>query len=707
MATFETDSATPSPYPASLPRYLAPRSMLCHVCVQIPLDAIFSRTSRSVFTIGDISEVRSRQYCVLCRLCKVYLESLAGNAEFQQWLALPSPCIFRLRSRTPLFYNGPPDDDADWMFTRMPLDVFLGSFASLELYKEGQWDYEKCSDRAPHFIVQDRLGAVGPSQLLTATDKGRFLSHASLQRIMRGALGCKQNHESCGGTIHPTRPSQKFIFRLIDVQDRTIRLADQHHQYVALSYRWGQSTRHEHRHLERLSMDPGVARLPENLPQTIQDVLQVTRWLGLRYVWIDAYCIQQDNPVELEEAVSNMDSVYENALLTICVFWADSDAGLHGVSLPFKDHNTQPLGENYICSSLPHRHPLDDEIIDTPWHQRGWIFQESILSRQRLCFMPSSVVLLCSKQNLNSHYYTRTGGEPAYRMAFSDIQLRGCLGKAVWDFGTYQNIVSSYTARTLSQPGDALRAIQGILNRITAQTGVGFLQGLPQADILNGLIWTRTSFPPGDTIWKTGMPECRRRFRFPSWSWLDHDGTASYDLWLTTPWRWRKTPKRYHLSFLPFTCATMVLVRQINSSAPPPRPPAHQGQLTSHPPAKSALNLHPQGFSRPKGSVPFHPSFPRRPAPITNSRIKSHRIIHRNQADQILQCFPQSMADREPSSRLDRADEHPAIFPRTNKEHRCPHRRLDPALLVTIVGERLRHWDETSGITPLEFRIIS
>lgn len=64
-----------------------------------------------------------------------------------------------------------------------------------------------------------------------------------------------------------------------------------------------------------------VRKLADVLPQMIEDVIQVVQCLGQRFLWIDAYCINQNDPAEVQETVTRMDDIYENALLTICIFW--------------------------------------------------------------------------------------------------------------------------------------------------------------------------------------------------------------------------------------------------------------------------------------------------------------------------------------------------------------------------------------------------
>jgi hypothetical protein len=502
--------------------------MLCESCAQIPFDAILSH-EKVCFTIGDASEVKSRPHCVLCRICEAYLDNIENNvgdnAEYKTWLSIPQPCIFQMRSVRRLWFLNKADQDLDWLPMRMHWDVFLGPCAFIDLWKPVQFEIPP-----PPLFIQHRLIASGPFHLPVTTYEGKFLSSAHLQRIRNSALECQEHHRSCDANGFYSSPT--FTFRLIDVLNRTVGPADHRSQYVALSYVWGSSARHNHQYLEGNSGNSTTKKLPEVIPKTLEDVLQVVRLLSLRFVWIDAYCVNQMDPRELQAAVENMDSVYENALLTICPLWADADSGLHGISRPFEGLFL-PLGANYICSSFQSRHQLDNELINTPWHSRGWIYQESLLSRQRLCFMPSSILLQCQGQSLSSHYYTRvnTASDANTSEAFSDLQLRQCLRKSEWDTRAYQSIVESYTGRTLSRPSDALNAIRGILRRISKQTGMEFVQALPQADLLNALMW---QLEISVQELQTRQFDSCRRWIFPSWSWMEYGKASFYRLWLTT-----------------------------------------------------------------------------------------------------------------------------------------------------------------------------
>jgi hypothetical protein len=51
--------------------------------------------------------------------------------------------------------------------------------------------------------------------------------------------------------------------------------------------------------------------LPEKVPQTIEDAILVVKALGERFLWVDAYCIDQTNSQERQVMIDNMDLIYE------------------------------------------------------------------------------------------------------------------------------------------------------------------------------------------------------------------------------------------------------------------------------------------------------------------------------------------------------------------------------------------------------------
>jgi hypothetical protein len=60
------------------------------------------------------------------------------------------------------------------------------------------------------------------------------------------------------------------------------------------------------------------------LPRTMQDAIQVSHFLGLQFMWIDALSIMQDSPEDWKAEAMRMTDVYENSVITIAASGASS-----------------------------------------------------------------------------------------------------------------------------------------------------------------------------------------------------------------------------------------------------------------------------------------------------------------------------------------------------------------------------------------------
>jgi len=108
---------------------------------------------------------------------------------------------------------------------------------------------------------------------------------------------CNSNHQHVCGRIREDgiRPD-----RLIDCSRWELCTSDE--PYVCLSYVWGSNL-----------SDQKVAgnALPHEMPSTISDAMEVTLKLGWRYLWVDRYCINQDDEHEKHNIIRNMDAICE------------------------------------------------------------------------------------------------------------------------------------------------------------------------------------------------------------------------------------------------------------------------------------------------------------------------------------------------------------------------------------------------------------
>ena len=109
--------------------------------------------------------------------------------------------------------------------------------------------------------------------------------------------------------------------RLIDVgldstqSPRLVNTAGQTGFYVALSHIWGSSEKK----LTKSNMniyERGIES--SDIPRCALDAIELTRKLGVRYIWIDSLCVVRDDQEESLNVMLKMSDIYRSAILTIC-----------------------------------------------------------------------------------------------------------------------------------------------------------------------------------------------------------------------------------------------------------------------------------------------------------------------------------------------------------------------------------------------------
>lgn len=108
--------------------------------------------------------------------------------------------------------------------------------------------------------------------------------------------------------------------RFIDCESDSFEAVPRQHgqPYVALSYVWGGVDLHQDHRTNKA---------------TITDAMTVVRQLGLRYLWVDRYCIDQTDEQLEHHMIRNMDLVHRGATITIVdASGKHADHGLPGVS---------------------------------------------------------------------------------------------------------------------------------------------------------------------------------------------------------------------------------------------------------------------------------------------------------------------------------------------------------------------------------------
>ncbi|KAK8104711.1 uncharacterized protein PG998_011744 [Apiospora kogelbergensis] len=340
---------------------------------------------------------------------------------------------------------------------------------------------------------------------------------------------CDHEH---GEECHPSS-SQKAgrPLWLIDVeQDCLVPAAE--HRYVALSYVWGgvesaQTTTDNIEAMQRPgALEEGRSGGDLVVPRTIRHAMGLARRLGERHLWVDRFCICQDDALTKHAQLGFMADIYGNAYLTIVAAseW-DANHGLRGIEGLTKPRDLSPhlTKDQYMeCMNI------DDAI----WSSRGWTFQENIFSRRKLLFQYQTVRWECRQSVWHESTgvsgrvpgHVTTGDWGWHRDESGNTNVHELKGLSKYELlRQYSHLVESYNTRDLAYPEDGLQAYLGVIQRFSEAVPGGFFWGLPVSDFHRALLWQ-----PRETLVRRLS---RRReaglYELPSWSWVGWRGNVN------------------------------------------------------------------------------------------------------------------------------------------------------------------------------------
>lgn len=152
-------------------------------------------------------------------------------------------------------------------------------------------------------------------------------SDEAFGRVSHWLQDCLAHHEDCRAAQQTFMPTRVLDIGSVSVDGKVTLVADTSHlrsPYACLSYCWGTDLRgvvttrkaNFEKHKGGISLS--------TLPRTVQDVARVSERLGIRYLWIDALCIIQDDQKDWVRESVQMREVYSNSQITIAAHCARS-----------------------------------------------------------------------------------------------------------------------------------------------------------------------------------------------------------------------------------------------------------------------------------------------------------------------------------------------------------------------------------------------
>jgi len=371
--------------------------------------------------------------------------------------------------------------------------------------------------------------------------------------MLRGWMHeCSTTHENCRPKKQDWLPSR--LIRIDDTEKGlTARLVSskwlraRNTQYIALSYCWGRIL-HTRMKTTRANLRERKYQIPwDEIPPLFRDAFKAVRKLDLHYIWIDSLCIIQDDKRDWRLEAAKMGDIYRNAFLTIATVSANStDEGFllrekpyKATQLPFaSSRNPNVKGHFYVQFSGEY----DDEeefrhdVEKSRWNERGWTFQERLLSRRIIFFGRNLLHFECREHRRSENYSGAMKRDiPWYQVINAKKEWR--VLRASW-----RDVVLDYTSRKFTYNRDKMVALSGLVADISESMRalgqpIKYLAGHWMQDVCEELLWT-SSDPWSTPLFALTDYDKRRLSEkteeatdtctAPTWSWCSNRGLIAW-----------------------------------------------------------------------------------------------------------------------------------------------------------------------------------
>ncbi|QDS76028.1 hypothetical protein FKW77_005064 [Venturia effusa] len=405
-------------------------------------------------------------------------------------------------------------------------------------------------------------GAADILEACSAMENKSSGSNASFSLSQYWLDQCLEKHETCPkpGTYLPTRvidvgPSDGSREpRLYDTSKETGELQDHERRYVALSYCWGPPPWFR---TEKAVFDSLREAIPmKDLPGTLREAVVVTRVMGLRFLWIDALCIIQDDPDDWATEAATMCTVYQKAIFTITAARASTCTGglfaeRDGVRvLPFMLEVSLATRTAHCQFTPMPRREIVWGMEDLMLYNRAWVLQEMILSTRALIYDPDCVRWEClatsgSERAVNGGIIRHHSRVRKLQLAISQKpsidQLIPFPGDDIIDQASgWHHIVQDYMIRGITNTRDRLIAVYGVAKVLSIATRYTYLAGMWEEFLPLDLAWFVRRLRRGvsttnvKTFVDKPLPYRATETVAPSWSWASVNTPVEYPSFLHT-----------------------------------------------------------------------------------------------------------------------------------------------------------------------------
>lgn len=503
---------------------------LCQSCYELVpwiLPSEAATISPSTHRFRHICDLKMASRTVDCPLCTFFFDIASEAGTLARLPGAHKFAMFSLHMSTfqEAFFHA---EDHCWF----PEDKQSRVFFISPLYTSG--------DKARNWAVRYKSCFMVIKPENVTVPFARLLGpQVDLDVVKSWVAHCHQHH------THPDCNPPEILalegFRVIDCNSRKTVLCPRDSPYVTLSYVWGD---------EPPGNIESSGTILEALPRLIEDVIQVSLELGYQYLWVDRYCVPQDDQKAKSNLIRNMNKIYADSSVTIIASASQKPSdGLVGVStnrtrLP----QTVQLGPISLSQLKTN---LAEEVQNSKWNSRGWTYQEGFLSNKRLVFTESQCYFQCGELccfeglhvgldtlvNVSKPFHALAQIFPWISQQRSSVVLAATSDRRGKHEAYFIERVREYMRRELTHDSDAFLAFSGVLNYLET-----FAEEFLLGNVLGLPIWTRESRWSGPTSPKDALlrsiswslpfksadwpangvdfsPIAKRRQGLPSWTW--------------------------------------------------------------------------------------------------------------------------------------------------------------------------------------------
>ncbi|KAI1476512.1 HET-domain-containing protein [Daldinia eschscholtzii] len=365
----------------------------------------------------------------------------------------------------------------------------------------------------------------------------------NLQMISKGFERSNHIRTPLNGATYPTRlinvgAEGANFCQLVETKSDPVFSQSTDIQYATLSYCWGppaESSRQFKTETSSLGERMRGFGVDQASP-ILQDAIRVTRALGIRYLWVDAVCIIQDDKQDWYRESSQISLIFQNSTLTICTPASSScqegflKRNWTTTRIGFQSSINEAVSGSYTLRLVgevnDYFHATSDgmshALIYSPWAMRGWILQEYELSQRALVFA-----------NTKLHVITEHGVQSEANETVDTSECtRGTsfLPGSRNELNRYLNflsLVENYSTMKLTHRSDKFPAISGLSRRLFSGGAYHAGHMLPHID----LFWTSELRHPADRITREALAEGLKSqdpYVAPSWSWASRNHPVNF-----------------------------------------------------------------------------------------------------------------------------------------------------------------------------------